>query len=165
MVSTPAYEIVKPPEQSAQSYTDFYVLGPDGNNITEYPNNITSNENGTVTIVLINHENQEVNYKIVTTSNQTVMDEINVTLKANEKIEIPYNFTAGEPAVKKLEFLLYKLPNLNDVYRSQSFMINIISQTITTEIATESTNASDTTDYTTSDTTSDTSTDTGDQTV
>lgn len=149
MVSSPAYDVLNPPAKSAQAYTEFYVLGPNGNNITEYPTNITSNENGTVTIVLVNHENTDTSYQIVTTSNQTVMDEINVTLKPNEKREIPYNFTAGEPAVKKLEFLLYKLPDLNNVYLSQSFILNIISPPITEEIATESTsNEVDTSDTT-----------------
>lgn len=147
MVSLPAYEIMKPSEQTVQSYSEFYVLGPDGNNITEYPNNLTSGENGMVTMVLVNHENQETSYQITTTSNQTVMDEINVILQPNEKKEIPYNFTAGEPAVKKLEFLLYKLPDVNVVYLSQSFMVNIVpavTETLVEDIATDSTDSSDT---------------------
>jgi uncharacterized membrane protein len=146
LASSTAYEFMNPPDQTGQIRSEFYVLGPDGNNITEYPTNITSNENGTVTIVLVNHENTETSYRIITTSNQTVMDEINVTLKPNEKREIPYNFTAGEPAIKKLEFLLFKLPNINDVYLSKGFMINIVPaiETIVEEIATDSTDTIDT---------------------
>jgi len=81
--------------------TEFYLLGPDGNKLTNYPTNLTTGENGTVTIVLVNHENEETNYRIVITSNQTVIDELNVTLKPDEKKEIPYTFTVGTPGSKK----------------------------------------------------------------
>jgi len=81
--------------------TEFYLLGPDGNKLTNYPTNLTTGENGTVTIVLVNHENEETNYRIVITSNQTVIDELNVTLKPDEKKEIPYTFTVGTPGIKK----------------------------------------------------------------
>lgn len=126
LVATPTYELMKPTEKV--KYTEFYVLGPDGNNISTYPQNLTTGEIGTVTMVLVNHENTNTTYRIVTTSNQTVMDEINVTLKPNEKKEIPYNFTAGESGNKKIEFLLYKLPNITDVYLSHSFWLNILEQ-------------------------------------
>jgi len=72
-----------------------------GNKTHQYPTNLTTGENGTVTIVLVNHENEETNYRIVITSNQTVIDELNVTLKPDEKKEIPYTFTVGTPGIKK----------------------------------------------------------------
>lgn len=130
-VSAPAYNTifnstgnnstVKP-----AGFTEFYVLSPDGHNITSYPDNLTYGKNGTVKIVLVNHENTTTSYQIITTSNKTVMDVINVTLNSNEKKEIDYNFTAGKAGNKTLEFLLFKLPDLNNVYHSQSFWLNII---------------------------------------
>lgn len=121
-----ALNLLNPTEEVITS-TDFYVVGPDGNNISAaYPQNITSGEDVTVTMVLVNHENTETTYRIVTSSNQSVMDEINVTLKPNEKKEIPYTFTAGAQGERKIEFLLYKLPDLNNVYRAFSFLINIV---------------------------------------
>jgi uncharacterized membrane protein len=120
--------------------TEFYVLGSDGNKLTNYPTNLTPGENGTVTIVLVNHENEETNYRIVATSNQTVIGEINVTLKPDEKKEIPYTFTVGDPGTKKIEFFLYKLPNINDVYHSYNFWITIlelVNETVESETPTD----------------------------
>lgn len=127
--------------------TEFYLRGPDGNKLTNYPTNLTTGENGTVTIVLVNHENEETNYRIVITSNQTVIDELNVTLKPDEKKEIPYTFTVGTPGIKKIEFLLYKLPNFNDVYHSQSFWITIlelVNQTVESQTPAETTSTTPT---------------------
>ena len=112
---------------SVKGYSEFYVLGPNGTNITNYPDNLTYGENGTVTIVLVNHENTNTSYQIVTTSNKTIINTMNLTLQANEKREIPYNFTAGESGMKKLEFLLYKLPDLDNVYESAGFWLNIVT--------------------------------------
>ncbi len=126
LVATPAYQLMKSPAEEVKSFTEFYVLGPDGNNVSTYPGNLNPGENGTVTIVLVNHENATTDYRIITTSNQTVINEINVTLEPNEKKEIPYTFTAGRNGTKKMEFFLYKLPNVTDVYLSYSFWITIL---------------------------------------
>ncbi|MEN6592902.1 MAG: DUF1616 domain-containing protein [Methanobacterium sp.] len=126
LVATPAYQLMKSPAEEVKSFTEFYVLGPDGNNVSTYPGNLNPGENGTVTIVLVNHENATTDYRIITTSNQTVINETNVTLEPNEKKEIPYTFTAGRNGTKKMEFFLYKLPNVTDVYLSYSFWITIL---------------------------------------
>jgi uncharacterized membrane protein len=136
-ISAPtAFNFLNPVEGS----TEFYVLGPDGQNITNYPSNLTSGENGTVNIVLVNHEHQDTDYRVKITSNQTVIGELNVTLKPDEKKEIPYTFTVGEPGTKKLEFLLFKLPDIDNVYNSKNFWITILelvtNETTTTETAT-----------------------------
>ncbi|HPX78602.1 MAG TPA: hypothetical protein PL055_07540, partial [Methanobacterium sp.] len=56
------------------------------------------------------------------------------------KKEIPYTFTVGEPGTKKLEFLLFKLPDIDNVYNSKNFWITILelvtNETTTTETAT-----------------------------
>jgi uncharacterized membrane protein len=126
-----AFNYMIPEEKS----TEFYILGPDGQNITSYPDNLTSGENGTVTVVLVNHENQETDYRIKITSNQTDIGELNVKLKPDEKKEIPYTFTVGDPGTKKLEFSLFKLPDLNNVYHSKSFWVTIL-ELVTNETAT-----------------------------
>lgn len=123
-----AFNMFKPVDVVAANSTDFYVLGPDGHNITgNYSQNVTSGQSSNVTIVLINHENTDTSYQIVTRSNDTVMDEINVTLKPNEKKEIPYNFTASDVGSRNIEIQLFKLPNLSDAYHTVNFLLNIVS--------------------------------------
>lgn len=133
LVAAPTYQMMKPAENVTNPSTEFYVLGPDGKNISTYPSNLTPGQTGNVTIVLVNHENTTTDYRIVTTSNQTVINEINVTLNPGEKREIPYTFTTGESGTKKMEFLLYKLPNVTDVYLSYNFLVNIVELVTGTE--------------------------------
>lgn len=148
LVTPTAINLLKPSSVVAVNNTEFYITGPDGQNIsTTYPQDITPGDNGTVTIVLVNRENVDTTYRIVITSDDNVMDEINVTLKPNETKQIPYTFTAGEIGSRNLEFRLYKLPDLDSVYRSLSFLLNIVetaTEPDTSETATDSTESSDT---------------------
>ncbi|HEY0196510.1 MAG TPA: DUF1616 domain-containing protein, partial [Methanobacterium sp.] len=145
LIAAPAAYNFMIPAKDVNASTQFYVLGPDGKNISTYPNNLTSGDNATVTIVLENHENAETTFRIVTTSNQTVINEIDVTLKPGERREIPYNFTVGEPGTKKMEFFLYKLPNLNDIFRTYGFWVNILGMVNETEGDETSTDTTQTT--------------------
>jgi uncharacterized membrane protein len=56
--------------------------------------------------------------------NNTTLKQDNITLQNSQKMEIPLNFTAGTPGQRKMEFLLYKLPDENP-YQSRSFWIKI----------------------------------------
>jgi uncharacterized membrane protein len=153
-VATPAYNLITPAKEPVRNYTEFYVMSVDGNNITSYPTNLTSGENGTVNMVLVNHEQKNTTYHIITTSNGTVMDEIDVTLQPDEKKVIPYNFTAGTPATKKLEFRLYKQPDLSKIYLTCSFWLTInelLEETVVEETTTDTTDAGETTDETADD--------------
>lgn len=121
-ISTTAYIIVKP--KVGESFTEFYILGPDGK-ASDYPTNLTPNQEGRLIIGVVNHENRETSYRLLVTSNSTVQMEQTVTLKDGQKIEIPFNFTAGEPGERKIEFLLFKLPDNNNIYRSLHLWLNI----------------------------------------
>ena len=121
-ICTTAYIIIKPKE--GESFTEFYILGPNGK-ASDYPTNLTQNQQGNVIIGIVNHENTNTSYHLVVTFNGTVQMEQTLTLKDGQKIEIPYNFTAGEPGESKMEFLLYKLPDNNNIYRSLHLWINI----------------------------------------
>lgn len=145
LIAAPAAYNFMIPAKDVNASTQFYVMGPDGKNISTYPHNLTSGDNATVTIVLENHENTETTFRIVTTSNQTVINEIDVTLKPGERREIPYNFTVGEPGTKKMEFFLYKLPDLNDIFRTYGFWINILGMVNETEGDETSTDTTQTT--------------------
>lgn len=121
-IATTAYIIVKPKE--GESFTEFYILGP-GGKASGYPTNLTPEQEGNVIIGVVNHENEKTSYRLVVISGNTVLKEQTVTLSDGEKIEIPFTFTAGEAGERKMEFLLYKLPDNNNIYRSLHLWINV----------------------------------------
>ncbi len=121
-ISTTAYIIIKPKE--GESFTEFYILGQDGK-ASNYPTNLTPGQEGKVIIGIVNQENNDTKYRLVVTSNGTVQMEQTLTLKDGQKVEIPFNFTAGEAGERKMEFLLYKLPDNKNIYRSLHLWLNI----------------------------------------
>lgn len=121
-ISTTAYIIVKPKE--GEKFTEFYILGP-GGKASDYPTNLTTGENAMVIIGIVNHEYANTTYNLVVKVNGTVINNQNITLLNDQKIEIPFNFTASSAGQKKMEFLLYKLPNNSDVYRSLHLWLEI----------------------------------------
>jgi len=127
-VVTAAYIFLNPEtlktEVNKGDYTTFYVKGVDLNN-SNYVLNLTSGENTNLTMVLANHEGSTVNYKLVVKSNNTTLKQNNITLKNNQEMEIPLDFTAGMPGNRKMEFILYKLPDENP-YQKWSLWMNII---------------------------------------
>jgi len=114
-IVTTIYIIVMPEE--GESFTEFYILGP-GGKASDYPTNLTMNQEGRMIIGIVNHENTKTSYRLVVASNNTVMLEQDLTLEDGQKMKIPFNFTAGDPGERKMEFFLYKLPDNNNIYRS-----------------------------------------------
>lgn len=121
-ITTTAYIIVTPTE--GESFTEFYILGPEGM-ASNYPTNLTTGQEGNVIIGVVNHENENTDYHLIVTSDNTVLLDQVLTLQDGEKVEIPFNFTAGETGERKIEFILFKLPDNNNVYRSLHLWINI----------------------------------------
>lgn len=121
-IATTAYIVIKP--KQGEKFTEFYILGPNGK-AANYPTNITAGKTGSVIIGVVNHEYQPVNYKVVVKLNGTVLKTQNITLNNTQTLEIPYNFTASGSGKKEMEFLLYKLPDQSNAYRSLHLWINI----------------------------------------
>ena len=63
-------------------------MGPNGT-AADYPTNMTAGETGSVTIGIVNHEYQPVNYQLVIKSGGTIIKQQNVTLNNTPKLEIP----------------------------------------------------------------------------
>lgn len=122
-ISTTVYIIVKPKE--GEKFTEFYILGLDGK-ASNYPTNLAQGQTGSVIIGVVNHEYATTNYHMVVTVNGSTLKNDTITLTNNQKMEIPFNFTAGTPGEKKMEFLLYKLPDQENPYRSLHLWLNII---------------------------------------
>lgn len=106
------------------SYSEWYLLGESGK-AGDYPANLSVNQKANLTMGVINHENSTSNYQIKIVQNGTILKEENVTLKNNEKLEIPFEYTAGYPGQYKLEFNLYKMPETGNVYRSLFLLVNV----------------------------------------
>ncbi len=121
-IATTAYVIVKPKE--GEKFTEFYILGPDGK-ASNYPTNLTTGQNGSLIMGVVNHEYTTTDYLLVIKVNNSTLKNQTLTLSSGEKVEIPYNFTAGTSGQKKMEFLLYKLPDNSTAYRSLHLWLNV----------------------------------------
>jgi uncharacterized membrane protein len=121
-IGTTAYIIIKP--KQGETFTEFYLLGPNGQ-AANYPTNLTVGQNASVIIGIMNHEQKTVNYNLVITSNGNVMSDQNITITNGNKTEIPYNFAESTGGNKEIEFLLYKLPDNNNIYRSLHLFVNV----------------------------------------
>ncbi|MFA0833861.1 MAG: DUF1616 domain-containing protein [Methanobacterium formicicum] len=121
-ISTTVYIIVKP--KQGETFTEFYILGSNGT-ASNYPTNLTTGQNGSMIIGIVNHEYTTTDYLLVVKVNNTILKNQTLTLTNGQKVEIPYNFTAGSTGQKKLEFLLYKLPDNETAYRSLHLWMNV----------------------------------------
>lgn len=112
-----------------ESYTEFYILGPDGK-ADGYPSNLTVGESASIIIGIANHENQVVEYTVeiwlvnMTYANNATeiyhmyyFDSFTVTLNHTDadvdgdwtaQWEITYDFNVTVPGNYKLWFLLYQ---------------------------------------------------------
>ncbi len=122
-ISMTAYAIVKP--KQSENFTEFYILGANGK-MSNYPTTIKINETGNLTVGIVNHENVPTSYLIVFNINGTNVSENNITLQNGEQRNIPYNFKSNNTGKKEVEFLLYKQPNLQNVYLSLHFWVNAV---------------------------------------
>ena len=121
-IATTAYIIIKP--KQGETFTEFYILGP-GGQASDYPTNLTVGQNASVIIGIVNHEQEKVDYNLIVTSDGNVMKNVNITLTNGNKTEIPYTFSESTAGQKEVEFLLYKLPDNTNVYRSLHLFINV----------------------------------------
>ena len=123
-IATTVYIIVKPKE--GEKFTEFYILGPDGK-ASDYPTNLTNGQKGSLIIGVANHEYATTDYKLVVKVGNSTLKNEKLTIKNGQKKMIPFEFTAGSKGQKKMEFLLYKLPDEKKAYRSLHLWLNITS--------------------------------------
>jgi uncharacterized membrane protein len=116
------YIILNPNE--GDNYTEFYLLGTNGK-AGDYPTNLSTNQKGNLTVGVVNYEHLDSNYLLKITENNKTLKNENITLKNNEKIEIPFNFSENSSGQYKIQFDLYKLPDTKNVYRSLFILVNV----------------------------------------
>ena len=117
-----------------EQFSELYILGPTGK-ATDYPYNLSTQENATIIIGIANHENQHINYTIqiwlinqtTTTDNQIIynqmilIDKISINLshqpinfeqKWQPQWTTNYTIHIETPGIFKIAFLLYKNNNI-----------------------------------------------------
>jgi uncharacterized membrane protein len=122
-VFTTVYIVLSPKE--GEKFTEFYLLGPDGKAFN-YPTNLTVDQIGTVYQGIVNHEANDTNYEVIVRFNGVVLENYNISLKNDERKEVPLKFRASSRGQnQKLEFFLYKLPDDKNVYRYLFLQIDV----------------------------------------
>ena len=122
---TATYSILKPGQSQSgvekNNSTDFYIKGMDVHT-SNYTIDLNSGAQTNLTLVLVHQEGSTVNYRLLIQANCTILKQENITLKNKEKMEIPFNFTAGIPGQRKIELILFKLPDQNPYQKRDLWM-------------------------------------------
>ena len=117
------YIIVNP--SPGEKFTELYILGA-GDKAGNYPTNLSVNENGNLTLGVVNHEQNTTTYNLIETLNGVTLSNQNITLNNNETKQINFSFQPTQVGNNQtLEFKLYKLPNTDTVYRSVFLYVNV----------------------------------------
>jgi len=120
--ATLIYVVVTP--KTGEKFTEFYLLGPNGI-ASDYPTDLNMGENGTVIIGIINHEYENITYRLEVNFNGSFIHKERFSLIENEKLEISFTFKTTEKGVnQKLEFLLYK-DQEKEVYRTLHLQVRV----------------------------------------
>lgn len=99
-----------------ERYTNFTVLDSSGNTVESIT--LLSNDTDNLIISIVNQENKKTDYRLLVTSGGNVLMDQTVTLENEERKDIPYTFTVGDPGTREMEFKLYKLPDNENIYKS-----------------------------------------------
>ena len=107
-----------------ERFTEFYLLGPNGT-ASDYPTDLGVGEKGKVIIGIVNHEYENITYRLEVNVNVSLIYEEHIFLIENEKWENPFIFKATNKGEnQKLEFLLYKDQQI-EAYRILYIWISI----------------------------------------
>ena len=115
------------PGAEADPYTEFYLLGPDGN-ASDYPTNLSAGETGELTGGITNNEHQSMTYTVVLLLDTESVTEQTVEVADGETWEGELRFTPDDAGVKRLDILLYvgEDPNLDDEpYRKLELVVDV----------------------------------------
>jgi uncharacterized membrane protein len=95
--------------QTREKFTEFYILGSEGK-ATDYPDELKVGEEGTVTVVIINREQETVNYWLEVRIDGVIDNERGpIELVHDQKWEEITGFTPDRDGDnQQVEFLLYK---------------------------------------------------------
>lgn len=95
------------PTETAEPYTEFYVLGSQ-ENASNYPTNLSVGETGTITIGITNHEHRNMEYTVVLVLKNRTVTARTVTVDKGETWKREFRVTPTASGRKKLQIRLYK---------------------------------------------------------
>jgi len=115
---------VSPPTPTP-SYTEFYVLN-DAGSAEKYPTNLTVGETGRVLVGISNHEHADRTYTVaLVLENRTLASRV-VSVESERTTELSFSFSASEPGVQRLRFLLYEgRERSGEPYRRLRLWLNV----------------------------------------
>jgi uncharacterized membrane protein len=112
------------PPTTAESFTEFYVLGSDGE-ATGYPTDLSVDETGTVIVGVTNHEQRTAEYTAVMRFEGRTIGERQIQLDDGETWEDQMSFTPRSTGEKQLQLLLYQGEVSGDAYRSLRLWVQV----------------------------------------
>jgi len=119
------------PPQTTEPYTEFYVLGPDGS-ASDYPENLSVDESGTVTVGVANFERQRTSYVVVARLGDRQVLDRSLTLAIEERREFPVTFTPREAGQVSLRLALYRGDSTptpsTEPYRQLRVVVNVTAR-------------------------------------
>jgi len=130
-----AYIATNPPE-TTDPYTEFYILGADGN-ASDYPTSLSVGETGELTVGIGNHEREPMTYRVVVTRNGSVTQRVRVQAPEGATRERQLTLSVpSEPGRYRVRFLLYRVGiDESEPYRTLQLMVTV-GRTQGTETAT-----------------------------
>jgi uncharacterized membrane protein len=120
------YVAANPPE-TGDPYTEFYILGPEGN-ASGYPTNLTVGETGEFIVGISNHEQQELTYTVALRVDNRTLETRTVSVGDGETWEESMSFTPESAGEKRLRILLYRSESAGgtaEAYRSLRLFVNV----------------------------------------
>ena len=113
------------PIGTGDTYTEFYVLGPNGT-ASDYPENVTVGETATVRVGIGNSESRRQTYTLVIRTNETTFLTREITLDREEQWEEPVSFSFDSPGRKRLRLELYLGETTDgDPYRNLRLFVEV----------------------------------------
>lgn len=112
------------PDPSADPYTEFYVLGPDGV-AADYPTNLTAGDTASVVVGLTNHEHATETYRVEVRYGDETVDTLEATVDDGETWEQEVSFGAGSPGTKRLRLLLFPGDGGGEPYRETGLTVRV----------------------------------------
>lgn len=119
------------PGSTTDPFTEFYILGPDGN-ASGYPTNLSVGETGTIIVGITNHEQREMQYTVALANNDSAITTRTVSVEDEATWEDRFTFTPETPGRLRLRVLLYRgdSADLNEEpYRRLRLYVNVRSTT------------------------------------
>ncbi len=107
------YMLVSP--KGGEGFTEFYMLGPDGN-AQGYPSDLKLGEEGAVILDITNHEYETMRYGVEITVGNTLLKELGpIELADGAEWREEVGFKASDLGYQEVEFKLFKIRELGEV--------------------------------------------------